>query len=288
MIADGGLSGGSGASLIKTGTGTLMLTGANTYTGGTTINAGLINFAALNNFGTGMVMLNGGGLQWAAGTNTDISPRLVLGVGGGTFDTGGNNVTFATGLRGAGGITKQGNGVLNLAANNTYTGPTLVTGGILAVNGRITSNVTVGSDGTLGGNGTIAGLVTNNGTLAPGNSIGTLNVGGSFVQAAGSIYQVEVNAAGQADRINVSGAPGTATINGGTVQVLAQPGNYGASTTYTILNATGGRTGTYTGVTSNFAFLTPSLTYDPNNVFLTLAISRMLSRSAATRPIKRR
>ena len=42
---------------------------------------------------------------------------------------------------------------------------------------------------------------------------------------------------GQSDRVNVTG---TATINGGTVQVMAAPGNYGTSTTYTILNATGG------------------------------------------------
>ena len=57
VIADGGFSGGSGASLVKVGTGTLTLAGANTYTGGTTINAGLINFAALNNFGAGTITL---------------------------------------------------------------------------------------------------------------------------------------------------------------------------------------------------------------------------------------
>ncbi len=262
-----------GGSLVKQGSGTLTLTGANTYSGGTTISGGMINFAALNNFGTGMITLAGGGLQWAAGTTTDVSSRLVLGAGGATLDTNGSNITFANGLTGTGGLTKQGNGILNLAGANTYTGPTAVNGGTLAVNGSLTSNVTVGAGGTLGGNGTIAGIVTNNGTLAPGNSIGTLNVSGSLVQGAGSIYQVEVNAAGQGDRINVTGAPGTATINGGTVQVIAAAGSYGASTTYTILNATGGVTGTYTGVTSNFAFLTPSLAYDANNVFLTLALS---------------
>ena len=56
------------------------------------------------------------------------------------------------------------------------------------------------------------------------------------------------------------------------MQVVAAPGSYGTSTTYTILNATGGVTGTYSGVSSNFAFLTPSLSYDANNVFLTLAL----------------
>jgi outer membrane autotransporter protein len=117
----------------------------------------------------------------------------------------------------------------------------------------------------------IVGAASIQGTLAPGNSIGTLGVSGNFTQAAGSIYQVEANAAGQADRINITG---TATINGGTVQVLAQPGIYGTSTTYTIVSATGGVSGAYANVTSNFAFLTPALTYDANNVFLTLALGR--------------
>ena len=119
----------------------------------------------------------------------------------------------------------------------------------------------------MGGNGTITGLVTNNGIIAPGNSIGTLTINGNFVQNAGTIYQVQVNPAGQSDRINTSG---TATINGGMVQVQAQSGTYARNTTYTILNATGGVSGAYSSVTSNFAFLTPSLSYDANNVYLLL------------------
>ena len=62
--------------------------------------------------------------------------------------------------------------------------------------------------GVLGGNGTFVGTVTNNGIVAPGNSIGTLNVVGSYTQAAGSTYQVETNVAGQADRINVTRCAG--------------------------------------------------------------------------------
>ena len=56
------------------------------------------------------------------------------------------------------------------------------------------------------------------------------------------------------------------------MQLVAAPGNYGTSTTYTILNATGGVSGAYSGVSSDFAFLTPSLSYNANNVFLTLAL----------------
>ena len=263
---------GAGA-LTKQGLGTLTLTGNNLYGGGTTVTGGLINFTTANNFGTGQITLNGGGLQWATGNTLDISARLTaLGAGGGTFDTNGNNVTLASAITGAGGLTKQGSGLLNLTGVNTYTGPTAINAGTLAVNGNVTSNVTVGTAGTLGGTGLITGAVNTQGIIAPGNSIGTITVSGSFTQAAGSTYQVEVNAAGQGDRINVTGAPGTATINGGTVQVIAASGSYANSTTYTILNATGGRTGTYSGVTSNFAFLTPTLSYDPNNVFLTLAL----------------
>ena len=164
-------------------------------------------------------------------------------------------------------MTKQGLGTLNLTGTNTYTGPTSVMAGTLAVNGSLTSNVTVGAAGTLGGNGIITGLVTNNGIIAPGNSIGTLTINGNFVQSAGSIYQVQVNPAGQGDRINSSG---TATLNGGMVQVQAQSGTYARNTTYTILNAAGGVSGAYSSVTSNFAFLTPSLSYDANNVYLLL------------------
>ena len=193
-----------------------------------------------------------------------------IALGAGTLTTNSSaNTTLATQITGTGGLTKQGLGALNLTGTNTYTGPTSVMAGTLAVNGSLTSNVTVGAAGTLGGNGIITGLVTNNGIIAPGNSIGALTINGNFVQSAGSIYQVQVNSAGQGDRINSSG---TATLNGGMVQVQvqAQSGTYARNTTYTILNATGGVSGTYSSVTSNFAFLTPSLSYDANNVYLLL------------------
>src|SRR5262249_6956656 len=64
-----------------------------------------------------------------------------------------------------------------------------------------------------------------------------------------------------------------------TVAVQAQSGNYARNTTYTILTANGGLSGTYSGVSSNFAFLVPSLAYDANNVYLNL--SQPLSAFAA-------
>jgi fibronectin-binding autotransporter adhesin len=119
----------------------------------------------------------------------------------------------------------------------------------------------------LQGNGTVGNL-TVNGNIAPGNSIGTLNVNGNYTQAAGSTYTVETNAAGQSDLINVTG---TATLLGGTVKVLAALGSYSPSTTYTIVNTTGGVTGTFAGVTDNLPFLDASLIHNPSTVQLNLA-----------------
>ena len=184
---------------------------------------------------------------------------------------GGNNQStiFSGQIVGGGGliaIVKEGSGTLTLTGNNTYAGGTAISGGTLAVNGSLASNVNVLAGGNLGGTGTIGGNVTVQGAISPGNSIGTINIVGNYIQNPGSTYQVEV--AGQSDLINITG---NATINGGTVAVLAGAG--ARRTTYTIVTATGGVTGTYQGLTSNLAFVTPSLSYDANNVFLTLQTS---------------
>ena len=167
-------------------------------------------------------------------------------------------------------LDKVGSGILTIGGTTSYTGSTTVRRGTLVANGNLTSSsgVFIDRDATLRGSGVLPSTVVS-GTVAPGNSIGTVTVNGGFVQNPGSVYQVEANSAGQSDRINVSGS---ATINGGTVQVLAQPGNYNRGATYTILSATGGLSGSYSGVTSNFAFLRPFLGYDANNVYLSLLL----------------
>ncbi len=62
-IVDGGFNGGSGGSLIKVGTGTLTLTGLNTYTGGTSFNGGIVAVDSDANLGSGGLSFNGGTLQ---------------------------------------------------------------------------------------------------------------------------------------------------------------------------------------------------------------------------------
>ena len=265
----GAISGPGG--LSKIGAGTLTLSGQSTYTGATAVNVGTLQAGAVNAFSPSSAFsVASGAVLNLAGFNQTIGSLAGAGavtLGAATLTTGNDNTstTFSGVMSGGGGLAKIGNGILTLTGANTFTGGTTVNGGGLVVNGSLASGVTV-NNGTLSGTGSFGGLVANGGVLAPGNSIGTFAVNGNFIQNGG-VYQVEVNAAGQSDRINVAG---TATINGGTVQVLAQNGTYARNTTYTILNATGGLSGAYSSVTSNFAFLAPSLAYDANNVFLTL------------------
>ncbi|GBU18169.1 MULTISPECIES: autotransporter domain-containing protein [Methylobacterium] len=136
---------------------------------------------------------------------------------------------------------------------------------------RVTVAATVGSGGVLGGSGSVAGLtVLSGGTAAPGavtGGIATLSVAGNVAFAAGSTFRVDATAAGQSDRI---AATGTATLAGGTVQASPAAGTYDPRTRYAILTAAGGVTGQFAGVTSDLAFLTPSLTYAANEVDLNL------------------
>lgn len=232
-------------SLTKAGTGTLVLTGTNTYAGGTTVAGGtLVGHAQA--FGSGAI-------------RNDAS--LVLDQAG--------DAAMANAISGSGSLTKLNAGTLTLTGQSGLTGATAVLGGGLAVNGSLAGSVvTVGPGARLGGTGTVGGVVAQGGaTVAPGNSIGTLSVAGNAAFAAGSTFQVEANASGQSDRLAVAGA---ATLQGGNVQVLAQNGTYSPRTGYTILTANGGVSGTFAGVSSNLAFLTPTLRYQPNEVDLTL------------------
>jgi autotransporter-associated beta strand protein len=122
--------------LVKSGTGSLTLLGAHSYTGGTTLNNGVLAFSNGSLGGLGVITMNGGTLKWQ-GTNTqDISNRMILvGDATKTFDTNGNLVVFSSSISGAndGGLVKTGAGTLAMGANNGYTGTTTISGGILQV-----------------------------------------------------------------------------------------------------------------------------------------------------------
>ncbi|MDO6414945.1 autotransporter domain-containing protein [Sphingomonas sp. BIUV-7] len=266
----------SGAGTInKSGSGKLTFGTNFAFTGTTNILAGSIKLSTPVAATTELAVEGAGQLDLSGTTQVvaelaGVSSAASVNIAGGALTVNqATSTSFAGNLTGNGSLTKTGAGRLNLTGVDTYTGPTTVSGGTLSVNGSIVSPTTVTSGGTLGGTGNVASVtIGSGGTYAPGNSIGTQTVNGNVVFQAGSTFAVEANAAGQADRIN---ATGTATL-AGAVRVLPDAtGTYANLTSYTILTAAGGVSGTFTGTSSSLAYLTPLLSYGANAVTLTLA-----------------
>src|SRR5205807_8701726 len=114
---------GSGV-LNQIGSGTTILSGNNSYTGGTNINLGVLNLGSANAIGTsGTISFGGGALQYSASNQTDYSNRFSNAASQiYSVDTNGQNVTFGTGLTSSGGtFTKSGTGTLVFGADNSYT-----------------------------------------------------------------------------------------------------------------------------------------------------------------------
>ena len=272
---------GSGG-LIKTDLGTLVLTGANTYAGGTTLAGGILSVGADANLGAaaGGLTFNGGGL---VATSSVTSNRAVGFAGAGAItDAAGITLNLTGPLSGAGALDKMGAGMLDLSGAGSYLGPISVDAGTLQVNGQVGGSVVVRSGARLQGTGTVgATTIASGGVLAPGNSIGTITVAGDLTFQPGSIYQVEINAAGQSDQIHATGA---AHILGGTVTALSATGVYKLGTQSTILTADGGLSGAFTGLGQSlgYPFLQFGLRYDADHAYLDVTRSGLSFCQAAT------
>ena len=223
--------------IVKTGSGAGALSGTNTHSGGVEIQGGSLAVS-------GNGALGSGGVSIAAGANLAYT------------NTGA--ATFANGLSGTGTFTKLGAGQLSFA-NNFTIGALNLDAGRTRINTIATTNATVASGATLDGTGRIIGNLVNNGTVAPGNSIGTLTVQGNYTHNAGSVLEIEFDANGNIDLLDVTG---NAVLNGGTLRFVGVGGAEGQGGTF--LRTGGSLTGTFATVETVGAQLPLSVFYQPN------------------------
>lgn len=168
------------------------------------------------------------------------------------------NVTGAAGLV----VASGGNLTSNLGVNQT--------GGRVAVNGQVNS----GGDysllsGVLSGTGTVkAPFLTNvAGAIAPGTMgmVGNLTIDGNAILSSGSTLFVDIGASGNSDKLTVTGIGNV----GGNVALGTISGFQTVTpSTYRIVNAAGGVTGQFDGVSSLSAILLSNFNYSANAVDL--------------------
>jgi autotransporter-associated beta strand protein len=227
-----------GGIIIKTASGDATLNGVNTHTGGIDIQDGRIFADSAANLGTGNI-------------NIVTGSSLVFG--------GSATQTIANTFSGGGTFRMDGTGQISFSSPFTL-------GGLEIIDGRVnintigTTNASVSAGAVLGGSGTIVGNVTNDGTVAPGNSIGTLTVQGNYVHNSNAVLEIEFDAFGGIDLLDITG---TATINGGTVRFISIGGAEGMGGTF--LNADGGVTGTFATVDTVGALFPITVIYEPTS-----------------------
>jgi autotransporter-associated beta strand protein len=235
---------GSGAlSLTKNGAGTLTLSGANDYTGATTINGGTLRGGATNTFPANSAftvddvgILNLGGFSQSIGSLiNDVGGAVTtLGTTGTDTLTVGNS-NASTGFSGtisnaAGGrllaLTKVGTGTFTLSGQNTFTGPLTVNGGTLALSGgSLAANVAnnaalVYNAGTFNGRLINDGTVTLNADFTAGNGMENdafFSVSsGRVVTLGGAGLDNEGTLTMAGGTLNLSTSGSTANVNHGT------------------------------------------------------------------------
>ncbi len=196
----------------KDGAGTLTLTGSNSWVGDTTIVDGRLRGSLAAIPSSSIIVF----------TPTSSLEYVVDGTG-----------TYDGVVSGSGAFVKSGSGRLGLTQVHPFTGGAAVESGTLeltsgsALSGAGT--VTVASGATLTGEGSVAGPIDVQGTLRPGDGLGTqLDAGGDVTLAAGSTFDVilqqDIGGALPVESRLVAG--GQTTLDGGTIDVTVEPGSY--------------------------------------------------------------
>ena len=222
--------------------------------------------------GNGTLNIGAAAGETAVGAGTLDADMVQFGFGAGTinFNHTDTDYEFAVDIS-----RSYGSGTINHVAGVTrltgdasaFNGTTDIRGGSFYVNTTLGGMINV-TGGTLGGSGTLGSVTIGpGGTLAPGNSIGTVTVAGDLTMDSSSTYAVEVSPSAADETI----VTGTATI-AGTLTTSYSGGSYTSGTQYTLINSTGALSGTFASVSATnlpYGFLA-DVSYDPNNVFLTL------------------
>jgi len=241
VLLSGTVSGSGG--IVKNGSSALTLSGANTYTGPSTGNAGALyinSASALGGVATGTV-INDGSLGFLGATFSTSEPVVFHGgtilaygmpslLGPLTLDKvvpvrvfANARLTLAGAIGGSGGLEKRELGVLILApAVADYSGPTSAAAGTLQLDGDLvaTASLTVQTGATLTGNGSSAAAidVQSGATLAPGSSPGRLRAGG-LTMSAGATLVVEINGASAGTDYDQVAVNGPVDLGGATLSV---------------------------------------------------------------------
>ena len=246
----GAISGTNGV-LAKIGTGILTLSGTNTYTGGSSVSAGTLDWLNTNakpssgntnvlaNATLGLGVATSGSFFTSANVDSLFAGTLALVTNNATsnvgIDTTAGNFTYASNVPSTTrGLTKLGANTLTLTGTDSYTGATTVNAGTVLVSGSISgSTTTVNTTGILGGSGgtTAAVIVNSGGTFAPGGSaaVGTLHSGALTLNGTAT-YHLELNTSGSAASKDI--ATGNFSLASGNTVVLSIT-DFGVSTPLT-------------------------------------------------------
>ena len=262
---------GVGGFEIKGG-GSYTFNRANSYAGGTLVNAATVNASLDSNFGAPLsqVILSSGTVNLTNGFVPHIAGvwdrPLLIGPGNSLFNTNSNAFAFKGGDIGTYGV---GGGVLSFA------GTPMTMGASLKLNAMWNGDLAVPTGMALRGTGEVVGALNVLGTLYPGNSPGTFNVNGSVVQNPGSTFALDIDGvgtgsgAGNYSRLVVSGA-GHSYTAGGTITPILRGISGDATNTYSptvgqgfvVVAATGGVLGSYDSITQPSSGLLAGTRFD--------------------------
>ena len=285
-----GVISGVGGSLDKLGAGTLTLSGANTYTGTTSVLAGTLTVSG----GSAIADTSAVVLADAAGAILNLTASETIGslsgggatggtvtLGANTLTIGGDNATktYDGIISGVGGkLTKIGTGTQTLTGNSGgFTGATTVQAGALEIDGNNSGSPVTVSAGALRGTGAVQSITATGGDVSPGaggvGAIGTLTTtAGAFASTVnGATCQVDVNTPAASDLL-VVGSGATLNLAGGSLSVNVL--GSAANNVYTIISSSsGGISGTFNGLVNNTVFSAGGhifrINYAPNQVTLT-------------------